>query len=409
MSDDVTQRVEFGERLRRKREAAGMSRRVLAALAGCSADALKKYENGERGIPRTQLLAKIAMALSITDLRELLGGPVGMPVASGMLDLPIIGEVKAAVRTAMRAPLPTRTPDILELEQRADAGWRAWHASPFQRTQVGEILPQLIIDVHASARMAEDLAARRRAASTLTQVYTLTLLCIGYVCEADLYWTVLGRIETSAHDADTPHALGLSAWCQGVALRYSADPHEAIISMTDSIAELTPFVRDEDLEMRALIGALHLASATALAQDGSAGEAWRHWDQADAIAAGLPDSYWHRPTVFSQANVHVHSVAIEASLNRLGDALDRADRIDPTVIPSTERAGRMLLDAATAHHRRGEDQAAVYRMMQALDRGPENLQVVPAARSLVMDLQASRPPALAAEVAKLAEKMLLPA
>lgn len=178
---DVTERYEFGERLRRRREAAGMSRPVLASLAGCSSDALKRWENGERGMPRTPVLAKLAMALGMTDLRDLLGGSVGMPIASGLIVIPAVAAIKTTVRTAMRAPLPQRAPEPLELDQRADAGWRVWHASPYQRTQVGELLPQLILDVHAASRMAGDLPGRRRAAAAMTQVYALTMLTIGYV------------------------------------------------------------------------------------------------------------------------------------------------------------------------------------------------------------------------------------
>lgn len=405
MSTDASERVEFGENLRRRREAAGMTREVLASLAGCSVEALKKWERGERGAPRTQLLAKLTMALGMTDIRELIGGRVGMPVASGLVVIPAVADIKMTVRTAVRAPLPARPPEPLELDQRADAGWRLWHASPYQRTQVGELLPQLILDVHAASRMAEDLAGRRRAAAAMTQVYALTMLAIGYVCEADLYWTVLDRVQMAAHDADRPHALGLAAWCQGVALRYSADPHEGVTSMTDSLGELAPHAADDDHEMQALIGSLHLATGVALAQDGVAGDAWRHWDKADAIAGALPAGYWHKATVFSRSNVEVNGVAMDASLRKLGDALSRADQIDPEAIPSTERATRLRIDAATAYHHRGEDQAAVYQLQEALRRGPENTRIVPAARSLVMDLRSTRPPSLARAVDELAEKM----
>jgi transcriptional regulator with XRE-family HTH domain len=403
--DDMTDRFAFAESLRVHRERAGMSRAVLASLANCSPESVKKWETGERGIPQTRFLARLALALGLTDIRELTGGPVGMPVTTGYVHLPVIDSVKSTVRTIVYAPVPARAPEPLELEQRIDAAWRIWHASPYQRTQAGELIPRLITDVHAAVRLAATIETRRKASASMTQLYALTQLLIGYVCEADLYWTVADRVQMAARDADDPVSLGLAAWCHAVGLRYTADPHESITMATDAINELTPFATGEDTEVSALIGALHLHAATSFAQDGHAGDAWRHWDQADSTASRLPDGYWHRATVFSRQNVRVHAVAIGAELSRMGDALGHADQIDPDEVPSTERASRLLIDSAKAYHHRGETAAAVSRLQAALRRGPENTRVIPAARSLVLDLVAKRPASLASEVNELAEKM----
>lgn len=51
-----------GEQIKKRREAAGLSRDALAQLSGVSAMSIRRYENGERE-PRLDAMTKIAAAL----------------------------------------------------------------------------------------------------------------------------------------------------------------------------------------------------------------------------------------------------------------------------------------------------------------------------------------------------------
>lgn len=54
-----------GEELKKRREAAGLSRDALAQLSGVSAMSIRRYENGERE-PRLDAVTKLAAALDCT-------------------------------------------------------------------------------------------------------------------------------------------------------------------------------------------------------------------------------------------------------------------------------------------------------------------------------------------------------
>lgn len=55
-----------GERIKREREQAGMSRAVLGGLVGRSVEWVKAVENGRLRTPRLQMLIEIAGALGLT-------------------------------------------------------------------------------------------------------------------------------------------------------------------------------------------------------------------------------------------------------------------------------------------------------------------------------------------------------
>jgi hypothetical protein len=399
---------DFGSNLRRARERRGMQRPGLSLASGIPVDTIKRYENGTRRRPGIQTVARLAAALGMNDMRDLIGGPVAMPLVTGHGRLPVIDQIRTAVVNAGYAPAPDAPVDLDRLRARVDAAWLAWHQSPYQRTQVGELVPDLLADGHAAIR-AGDLDQRRRAHALLTHTYALVQLLIGYCTEADLYWLTAGRVMAYAEQADDPLTLGLAAWCDAIGKRYGADPGEAVAISRHAIDLLKPLVETEQphQEAIALIGSHHLLTAVAHSQEQREGDAWRAWDAADQAAQMLPEGYWHRTTVFSRSNVDVHFLALHTELGHGAQALDKAATIDPFAIPSTERASRALIDQARNHHQRGEDAATVNRLQTALRIGPENTIVVPAARSLVAELGARRPASLAHDIDTLTDRFAL--
>jgi hypothetical protein len=123
------------------------------------------------------------------------------------------------------------------------------------------------------------------------------------------------------------------------------------------------------------------------------------------VAHRLGSRYVHLPTVFGVDNTAVHGVAIATELSKAGNALERAASIAAESLPSTERASRLLVDAARAHHQCRDTLGALHELNHALDVGPENTRAIPSAQSLALDLSRTRPPSQAAQVDATLQRM----
>jgi transcriptional regulator with XRE-family HTH domain len=403
MSSEERDAPTVGDRIRILRTRRGLTQVALAAMCGRGEDWIKRIENGKRGTTLSQL-ARIARALGVTDLSDLTGTDIGMPVVDGRAFHDAVGPIRQAVRGATLAPVPQQAETVEILAHRTRSGWQLWHRSKFGRAEVGALLPDLIADVHAAARLS-DGAERRAVCSVMTDVYALTQQVLAYVSEPELYWAVADRIQMAAQLADQPHALGLAAWCMASGLRHTADPYDAISTAEAGITLLSPVVEDGDNDLKGMFGALHLHAAVSYAQQGREGDAWREWDAADDIAHRLGSGYVHLPTVFGTDNTAVHGVAIATEVSKSGTALERAATIAAESLPSTERGSRLLLDAARAHHQRRDALGALHELNHALDVGPENTRAIPTAQSLALDLSRTRPPSQAAQVDAMLDRM----
>jgi transcriptional regulator with XRE-family HTH domain len=394
----------IGDRIRILRQRRGLTQVTLAGLCGRGEDWIKRIESGRRGTTLSQL-ARIAHALGVTDLSDLTGGDIGLPVVSGRTMHDAVNPIRAAVRGVTLAPLPEVAESSEILAHRTRSAWQLWHRSKFGRTEVGALLPDLINDVHAAARLTGG-GERRAVYETMTDVYALTQQVLAYVSEPELYWAVADRIQMAAQHADRPHALGLAAWCMANGLRHTAEPHDAITTAEAGIAILAAHVTDSPADdLRGLCGALHLHAAVSYAQQGREGDAWREWDAADDIAHRLGQGYLHLPTVFGVDNTAVHGVAIATEVSKSGTALERAASIAAESLPSTERASRLLIDAARAHHQRKDALGALHELNHALDVSPENTRVIPSAQSLALDLSRTRIPSQGAQIDATLERM----
>jgi transcriptional regulator with XRE-family HTH domain len=393
----------IGDRIRILRQRRGLTQVTLAAMCGRGEDWIKRIESGKRGTTISQL-ARIARALNVADLSELTGTDIGMPVVRGASFHDAVGPIRQAVRSVTLAPAPEQAEGTDLLVHRVRSGWQLWHRSKFGRAEVGALLPDLIADVHAAARLREG-AERRAVYSAMTEMYALTQQVLAYVSEPELYWAAADRTQMAAQQADEPYALGLAAWCLGLGLRHTADPYDAVTTVERALELLAPRLDEADDDLRGLYGALHLHAAVSYAQQGREGDAWREWDAADDIAHRLGSQYLHLPTVFGVGNTAVHGVAIATEVSKSGTALDRASAIAAESLPSVERASRLLIDAARAHHQRKDALGAVHELNHALDVCPENTRAVPSAQSLALDLSRTRPPSLAAQIDATMERM----
>lgn len=390
MLDDLSGR-RTGERIQMLRERKGLTRPVLAGLVGMSPSWLKGIERGTRLPPRLPLLVKLAEALAVGDVAVLagtdmdLGDATSVPVASFAR---IPHDAVPAIREAVRDPLFTlrgEPADVAALASRTADAWRLWHQSPQHRTDVGRILPRLVTDARVAARTAHG-ADRRAANAVLADVYALVQHEVVWASETELMWTAADRAMIAAQEADEPRALAGAAWTLGMVQRGAGDTDGAMTLALDAAELLESSLEDTDDETRAMYGALQLHAATTAARAGREGDAWRYWDNADAVAERLPSGYHHSWTMFGASNVKLHAVSISADLSRSAEARARAETIDPDEIPSRERRGRLGVEIARSYHQRRDYTAALHWLEQANGTSADSVRYSPSARQMAADI-----------------------
>jgi transcriptional regulator with XRE-family HTH domain len=389
MLDDLAGK-RTGERIQILRERKGLTRPVLAGLAGMSASWLKGIERGSRLPPRLPLLVKLAEALAVGDVALLagtdmdLGGATSVPLVSFAR---IPHDAVPAIREAVRDPLMVVPPgrvDVTALASRVADAWRLWHQSPQHRTDVGRVLPRLVTEARIAARAA-DGEDRRTANAALADVYALVQHEVVWASEAELTWTVADRAMIAAQEADRPAALAGAAWTLGMVQRSAGDTDGALTLARDAAALLEPRLEDAGDEMRALYGALHLHAAVTCARAGREGDAWAHWDTARSTAGRLDDHYHHPWTMFGDSNVKLHAVSIAADLSKSAEARTSAEEIDPEEIPSRERRGRLGVEIARTYHQRRDYPAMLHWLEEAYRTSADSVRYSPSARQMAAD------------------------
>lgn len=380
-----------------------MTRPVLAGLVGRGAVWLKKIESGERELNSITMLVRLASALHLDDVSLLTGG-ASVPVTSGKLSHESVPLIRDAMHTVAFLPRPPEVPAPAALRGRVEQAWRLWHTSRFQRTEVGALLPSLIIDAHACMK-ANKGDAQREAQAAAGDLYRLVQRHLAHISEAELYWLALDRSRSYSEQADDAVSLALGAWTVSIGQRAAGYVEDAVRSAELGMAVIRPRLEDGSLDALAAYGQLNLQAATCEALDGRSGPADRYLEEAARAAAKLPDGYWHAQSAFAMSNVHVHSISLGTGQFKPGETLLRAETIDPMTVSSLERRSRLLMDIASAHHQRKEGAAAVHYLSQACEVTPEGVRYVPGARALAAAIEKDAKGALKASASALAQSL----
>ncbi|MGA5321811.1 helix-turn-helix domain-containing protein [Streptomyces seoulensis] len=378
--------LRFGQRVQILRERRGMTRTQLADLIGVSPHTLKKIENGQQQAPALEMVLRIADALRVRDLAELTGN------ADTHVDLftgpghPRLAAVKAAVDT-LRLGTDTELPRVPHLEARLRAAWKARHQAPNHREVIGALLPDLIRDAQALARHTDGAAQRRAAQALLAQTYSLSQFFLAYQPDAALLWRVAERGMIAAQDSEDPHAIGVAAWLLAQAHRDSGARHfdAADDINTAAVRYLEPLLPDADNDTLAIAGALRFELGYTAARRRETGTAWRHWDQANAVAAILPADYYHPVTSFSRAVMGAHAVTVAVELHQGGESVRQAVRADELKIPSRPRRARHRIEEARGYQLDGQPDAAVATLEKAYRAAPETIRYNGYARTILLE------------------------
>ena len=204
-----------------------MSRPVLGGLVGRSAEWVKHVEGGRLGIPRLPMLIRLAEVLGLADLAELTGDQSMVIPRFAYGEHPAVPAIRDAVQryTVSR---PDRPPQpVATLRERVAFAWHAWHSSTNRRTDVGSVLPDLLIDCQDTAAVLDGVD-RREAHAVLSDAYHLAQHSLVNAAPPELLWLVVERGMAAAQIADQPLALAGAAWTVGNMLRIGGRMDEAL-------------------------------------------------------------------------------------------------------------------------------------------------------------------------------------
>ncbi|MFJ4683919.1 multiprotein-bridging factor 1 family protein [Streptomyces sp. NPDC088789] len=397
-STDTAPSLTFGERVRRARIRAGKTRPIIADRMGQSTEWVKAIETGRIGMPRLPKLIRLAHALGVKDITELTGDDRVTAVTYAKAEHAALPSVKHALADVRLKPSDRQPESAAVLEARVREAWKLWHAvdrrtgprerTEGNRTRMGNLLPSLLADTQHSARVLEE-ADRRRALVALTETYHLAQLFLSFQQAPDLIALVSDRAMAAALDADSPRAIAGAAWYVNHVHRDAGEAAEARVDLAEQAVSLLPDGEEPDCLARR--GLLYLAVALSYAKSGQAGDAWHYWDKADDAARTLGDSYSHPWLIFGRGIVDAYAITMHNDLVQPAKALEIAEALDLSRIPSATRRSYHLIETARAYGMSGERVAVVSLLKKAYEESPETVMYNLHARAVLPELARSAP------------------
>lgn len=402
----ATTTLTFGQRVERARLRSGKTRAYVADVMGHSVEWVKAIEKGRVGMPRLPKLLRLAHVLGVEDITELTGDDRITAATYTKAEHRQLPLMKQTLTRYQLAPADTAPEPAEVLGARLRQAWKLWHAHGDHRTAIINLLPALLADTQHAARVL-DGPDRRRALVALAETYHLAQLFLSFQPAPDLVMLTGDRAMSAAQDADSPRAIAAAAWYVNHVHRDAGEAAEARVELAEQAVALVP--QSEDPEHIARRGLLHLAVALSYAKTGQAGDAWRYWDRADAAARQLGDDYAHPWLIFGRGVVDGYAITMHNDLVEPWKALEVANVLDLSLIPSATRRSYHLIETARAHSLLDEGAAAVGYLKKAFEESPETIQYNLHTRSVLPELVKRGPRMVREDAAELARELGVPA
>ena len=300
------------------------------------------------------------------------------------------------------------SPDLASLRGRVDDAWSIWQGSPHRYTEISEVLPDLITDVHASQRgLARGSSSddRREAERISADLFFLLRTFTKRIGRTDLSLLVADRGVLAAEAADDPIRMAAAKWNLGHILLAQGEADGAEEVAIKAIEDLQRDTGDEDADAVGMAGALWLVSAVAAVRNNdpwTARDRLREKALPAARVTGDTNVMW---TVFGPTNVGLHAVSVEMEMGEAGEALRLADDVDISGSPSLERKTTFALEVARCYEQRRDDPGVFLHLVNAEASGPEDMRYNTLARDLVQGLLKRARPTYAPQVRALAERI----
>ena len=377
-----------------------LSTTSLATHAGITVRYLEMIEADSK-TPSVPVLRKLATVLGVRSSALL--GEAPSENQEGPVN-PRLAEVERALYTYRSVQLSAETeqPTLAELNERIDMGWEAWFTSPHRYSDVLRLLPELIVASERAVHEHEHSVAACRYASEVYQLARPVLKKLGRV---DLCGLVSDRAMRYAEETEDPLLIAAATWALGHAMLSDDQPSGALDLAMKGSEALAPLLPDGTAAHFSLYGGLLLVASIA---SGRIGDPWRAREllrePARRAAEQVGEGHNYHHTVFGPTNVAMHRVTIEQEAGELSAALQLADEVDITRIPSLGRQTEHLYSLARGYQCKGNDPAVFVHLLKAEQICREDFQHSHMARSRVTTLVKRAKPSYAREVAELAAR-----
>jgi transcriptional regulator with XRE-family HTH domain len=333
--DEVT----AGARLRTLRRWRGKTQVELAGLAGLSPSFLSMVETGNRPLDRRSHIAALAAALKVSET-DLVGGPHLTP--DPMQSDPHIGI--PALRVALQTNTLT-TPAVDRARPLADvAEVVTTKLEPLRRAcdyvTIGGLLPNVLDELHYHAAVPTDEAAQRLALESLVEACVCATFTVKNLNYTDLAHLAARRACEAADLLDDPIALGKANYVWLHTLPRAGSLDRNLVAAERAADVLEPHARDPlSLSVLGMITLTASLTAASLQQGPTAS----HWlDEAQGIAARVPDDPMCNWQSFSTTNVNIWRVTVGVERGEAGGAVrELAEQVnlDRLEKKSSRRAG----------------------------------------------------------------------
>lgn len=403
--DEIT----IGARLRTLRRWRGKSQLELAGLAGLSASFLSMVETGQRPLDRRSHIAALANALKVSET-DLVGGPHLTPdplQADPHMGIPAL---RVALQTnTLITPAVDRARPLADLTRMVTSG-----IGPFRLVgdyvKIGQMLPDLLDELHYHAADPADEAARQLALENLTEA----CVCAGTMAKnlgyPDLAYLAAMRADEAANLLNDPVAKGKAAFVRLLTLPRAGSWDRSLVAAERTANELEPHLRDP-LGLQVL-GMVTLTASLAAASMQRSGRA-SHWlTEAGHIAARVPDDPTHNWQSFSATNVSIWQVTVDVERGESGGAvLELADKVTlDRLDPKATRRASFMADVGRGLSREPKTQAEAVRWLRrAENAAPQRIRnSAPARETVAYLLNRARAAAGGRELRGMAARMGVP-
>ena len=325
--DEVT----IGARLRTLRRWRGMTQVELADLAGLSPSFVSMVENGQRPLDRRSHIAALANALKVSET-DLVGGPHLTPDPlqadphMGIPALRVALQTNTLTRPAVDRARPL--PDLIrEVTGTIEPLRRACNYAA-----TGQMLPELLDELHYHVAAAADEAAKRLALQALVEACVCATFTAKNLNYTDLAHLAALRAEEAAGLLDDPVCTGKADFVWLHTLPRAGSWDRNLIAAERAASKLEPYAR-EPLGLQVL-GMITLTASLAAASIQRSDTALYWLEEARKIAVNVDDEPMRNWQSFSDTNVNIWRVGVGVERGETGGTMlelagqVRLDRFD---------------------------------------------------------------------------------
>lgn len=314
--DEVT----IGARLRTLRRWRGKSQVELAGLAGLSPSFLSMVETGQRPLDRRSHIAALASALKVSET-DLVGGPHLTP--DPLQSDPHMGipALRVALQTnTFTAPAVDRARPLAELTSvvtdKIEPSRRACNY-----VAAGQLLPDVLDELHYHVAAAADEAAERLALQNLVEACVCATFTAKNLNYTDLAHLAALRAEEAAARLDDPIYKGKADFVWLLTLPRAGSWNRNLAAAERVVDRLQPHVKDP-LGLQVL-GMITLTASLAAASI-QRGDTAQHWlGEASDIASRVPDQPMANWQSFSITNVNIWRVSVGVERGEAGTTMHK--------------------------------------------------------------------------------------